>query len=82
MYCPQGHAQGLNILGMDHHATNKGGMTMHPQTKRPWSFQPWTMSLSDQNDPGLKLINGFYIPSIFGPWMLHPSLCSLFLGTL
>jgi hypothetical protein len=21
MYCPQGHAQGLNVLGMDHHAT-------------------------------------------------------------
>jgi hypothetical protein len=24
-------------------------------------FQPWTMSLSGQNVPGLKMINGFYV---------------------
>jgi hypothetical protein len=44
-----------------------GGMTMRPQMKRPWSFQPWTMSLSGQNVPRLKLTNGFYVPSIFVP---------------
>jgi hypothetical protein len=55
---------------------------MHPQMKRPWSFQPWTMSLSGQYVPRVKLINGFYVPSIFCPWMFHPSQYSPFLGTL
>jgi hypothetical protein len=59
----------------------KGAMMMHPQTKRPWSFQPWTLSLSGQYVPRLKLINGFYVPSIFGPWKLHPSQYSPFFGT-
>ncbi len=52
---------------------DQGGMTMHPQTKCPWSFQPWTMSLSDQHVPRSKLIKGFYVPSIFCPWKLPPS---------
>jgi hypothetical protein len=30
-------------------------MTMRPQMKCPWSFQPWTMSLSGQYVPRLKL---------------------------
>jgi hypothetical protein len=55
---------------------------MRPQTKRPWSFQRWTMSLSGKNVPRWKLINGFYVPSIFCPWTLHPSQYSHFLGTL
>jgi hypothetical protein len=42
-----------------------GGMMMHPQTKHPWSFQPWTMSLSGQYVPRVKLINGFHVLSIF-----------------
>ncbi len=59
-----------------------GGMTMRLQTKCPWSFQPWTMSLSGQYVPRLKLVNGFYVLSIFCPWTLHPSQYSPFLGTL
>jgi hypothetical protein len=69
----------------DHYVSSKifyGGMTMRPQTKRPWSFQPWTMSLSGQYVPRLKLINGFYVTSIFGPCTFHPSQYSPFFGIL
>jgi hypothetical protein len=59
------------------------GMTMRPQMKRPWSFQPWTMSLSGQYVPRVKLISGFYIPSIFLPLdVASQPIFSLFWGTL
>ncbi len=59
-----------------------GGMAMRPQTKRPWSFQPWTISIPGQYVLRLKLIIGFYVTSILGPWRLHPTQYFPFLGTL
>jgi hypothetical protein len=40
MYCPQGHAQGLNILGMDHHATvNTVGKRGIDVFNRAWEWR-------------------------------------------
>jgi hypothetical protein len=48
-------------------------MTIHPQTKRPWLFQPWNMTLSGQYVPGLKLINAFYAQVFFIPGSRIPA---------
>ncbi len=57
-----------------------GGMTMHPQTKRPWSFQPWTMSLSGRYVPRLNWTMDFRSQVFFVPECCIPANILPFLG--